>query len=331
MNEFKVSVIIPVYNAAAYISQAVESALAQPETAEVLLVEDGSPDNALEICQALASEHDKVRLFRHPNGENRGAGASRNLGMRNAKFDYIAFLDADDYYLPGRFSVASEVFRLDPACEGIYEAVAMRVESDEGMDRWQTAGKSDRKLQTTPPGIPPEEVAEALIKGDKGYFQLNGLVIRKSVLEKSGLMNEGLRLHQDTEFIQRVALTSRLLPGRLDMPVAMWRVHPENRVSAPRSMLKQYKDRMKHWLSLYRWVKQHGSKEQQSLVREATLSFNRSHKFFAKFPRNLFPDALLFMARQLRLVAFPELLIDQWLHFGRGTNKPDSHKLRRDL
>ena len=52
--EFKVSVIIPVYNAAPFVRQAVESALAQPETAEVVLVEDNSPDNSLEICQQLA-------------------------------------------------------------------------------------------------------------------------------------------------------------------------------------------------------------------------------------------------------------------------------------
>lgn len=146
MSDFTVSVIIPVYNAAAFVSQAVESALAQPETAEVLLIEDGSPDNALEVCEELASKFEKVKLLRHPNGENRGAGASRNLGMKNVKFDYIAFLDSDDYYLPGRFSVASKVFRLDPACEGIYEAVAMQIESVEGMDRWQAAGKSDRQL-----------------------------------------------------------------------------------------------------------------------------------------------------------------------------------------
>jgi len=141
-------VIIPVYNAAAYLTQAVESALAQPETAEVLLIEDGSPDNALDVCEELAGKYDKVRLLRHPNGENRGAGASRNLGMRNAKFDFIAFLDADDYYLPGRFAAASKIFRLDPACEGVYEAVAMQVESADGMERWQAAGKSASQLQT---------------------------------------------------------------------------------------------------------------------------------------------------------------------------------------
>jgi glycosyltransferase involved in cell wall biosynthesis len=80
----QVSVITPVYNAASFVTQAVESALQQPETAEVLIIEDGSPDNSLEVCQELAKKYEKVKLLRHPNGENRGAGASRNLGMRNA-------------------------------------------------------------------------------------------------------------------------------------------------------------------------------------------------------------------------------------------------------
>ena len=55
-----VSVIIPVYNAEKYVTQAVESALSQPETAEVILIEDASPDKALQICQELAKKHSKV-------------------------------------------------------------------------------------------------------------------------------------------------------------------------------------------------------------------------------------------------------------------------------
>lgn len=306
---FQVSVIIPVYNAAAYVTQAVESALAQPETAEVLLIEDGSPDGALEVCEELAGKYDKVMLLRHPNGENCGAGASRNLGMRNAKFDYIAFLDADDYYLPGRFAAASEIFRLDPACEGVYEAVAMQVESGEGMERWQAAGKSTSQLQTISPGIPPEDLAEVLIKGNKGYFHIDGFVIKKGVLEKSGLMNEHLRLHQDTEFIQRVAFTSRLLPGRLDTPVAMWRVHPANRISAPRSLAVQYRDRMKYWRSLYTWVRQHGTPQQKQMVREGIFSFNRAQKFHP-FSHQLLPSRMILWFRQFRLLAWPRLLID---------------------
>lgn len=327
----RVSVVIPVYNAAAYVTQAVESALSQAETAEVLLIEDGSPDNGLEICEDLAGKYEKVRLLRHPSGENRGAGASRNLGMRSAREDFIAFLDADDYYLPGRFVTASEIFGSDLACEGVYEAVAMQIEPGEGMVRWQAAGKSARQLQTMSPDIEPGELAEVLIRGNKGYFHLNGLVIRKAVLEKSGFMNEGLRLHQDTEFILRVAFTSRLLPGRLETPVAVWRVHPANRISAPRSLAAQYRDRMKYWLSLFRWVKQHGSRHQQRLVREAALNFNRSHKYFAKFPRQIFPDTLLFMTRQLRLLAYPELWIDRSAHSGGEKADPNSQTQRSDL
>ena len=63
-----ISVIIPVYNAAKFVEEAVESALAQPETSEVILVEDGSPDNSFEVCRALTEKYPKVTLMQHPGG-----------------------------------------------------------------------------------------------------------------------------------------------------------------------------------------------------------------------------------------------------------------------
>lgn len=229
--------------------------------------------------------------------------------MRNAKFDYIAFLDADDFYLPGRFMIASEIFQKYPACEGVYEAVTMQVESEAGMSRWQEAGKSTTTLQTMSAAIPPDELAEALIQGGRGYFQLNGLVIRKAVLKQSGFMNENLRMHQDTEFILRVALTSRLFPGRLDTPVAMWRVHQANRVSAPRSLAVQYRDRMKYWRCLYNWVRQNGTPKQGLLVRNGIFSYYRSTKILS-FPKRILPTKVIIFGRQLRLLTWPQLLID---------------------
>ncbi|MGZ5284046.1 MAG: glycosyltransferase family 2 protein, partial [Kaistella sp.] len=76
----KISVIIPVYNAAAFLRKAVESALKHTAVAEVLLIEDASPDHSLEICKELVSENQKVKLFQHHDLGNHGAGASRNLG-----------------------------------------------------------------------------------------------------------------------------------------------------------------------------------------------------------------------------------------------------------
>ncbi|MFV9691842.1 MAG: glycosyltransferase family 2 protein, partial [Desulfobacteria bacterium] len=116
----KISVIIPVYNAEKYVRNAIESALQQPETGEILLVEDNSPDNCLQICRDLEKKHEIVELLRHPDGRNHGAGASRNLGIKNAKFDYISFLDADDYYLPGRFEAARRLFEKYHDIDGVY-------------------------------------------------------------------------------------------------------------------------------------------------------------------------------------------------------------------
>src|ERR1035437_7890425 len=104
--DMQVSVVIPVYNAAKFVRQAVESALLQPELAEIILVEDASTDDSLKECQKIAADHPIVHLYRHGGGKSCGAGATRNLAIRKSSCEYIAFLDADDYYLPSRFVVA---------------------------------------------------------------------------------------------------------------------------------------------------------------------------------------------------------------------------------
>jgi len=186
MNEFirsetmKCSVIIPVYNAARYVTQAVESALAQPETDEVILIEDGSPDSSLQVCQDLAQKYEKVRLLQHPGGVNKGAGASRNLGMLNARFDYLAFLDADDYFFPNRFKETVKVFEDHPDCGGVYEAIGTIVEDEEARERWRASGEMQQQLITMTRIVPPEELLERLALGGAGYFHLDGLVFEKN-------------------------------------------------------------------------------------------------------------------------------------------------------
>jgi glycosyltransferase involved in cell wall biosynthesis len=225
----KVSVIIPVYNAASFVRQAVESALEQNETAEVLLVEDCSPDRSLEVCERLALKYEKVRLLRHPEGKNRGAGASRNLGIRYAKFDYIAFLDADDFYLPGRFSPASHIFEHAPAADGVYDAVSVHFEDETARKTWfsrRAYGQlTEYSLQRE---VPPEQLLEALAVGGLGAFCTDGIVVKRSLFERTGLFDEGIR-HEDTVMWIKMAAVGTLLPGRLDEPVSCYRVHSANR------------------------------------------------------------------------------------------------------
>lgn len=306
----KVSVITPVYNAAEFVTRAVESALAQPEVVEVLLIEDGSPDNSLEVCQGLAAKYEKFRLLRHPNGENRGAGASRNLGMRNASCEYIGFVDADNFYLPGRFDLTKQVFESNPDCEGVYETIGNYVQDEAGLRRWTQANRQPDKLTGLTEAVSPDHLGEILIRGGSGSLTLDGLLIKKSVLAKSGLMNETLRLHQDTDFIIRCALVARLYPGQLNKPVALRGVHDHNRLSAPRSKAQEYKNRMAYWMSLYHWAKKNATKEIQHLICDAIFRYSRSHKYFNNFPIHIFPTKIIYFTRYLRLLAYPEILLD---------------------
>ena len=84
MPSFKISVIIPVYNAESYLRKAVQSAVNLVEVGEIILIEDQSPDNALALAVSLEQEFDKVKLFQHPDKKNHGAGAYRNLGIQKA-------------------------------------------------------------------------------------------------------------------------------------------------------------------------------------------------------------------------------------------------------
>lgn len=89
-----ISVIIPVYNAELYLRDCVESILNQSfSDYEVVLIDDGSKDKSGTICEEYASNNEKVRYFRQ---DNSGVAAARNLGIKEAKGQYVCFVDADD-------------------------------------------------------------------------------------------------------------------------------------------------------------------------------------------------------------------------------------------
>nr|MBP7400333.1 glycosyltransferase family 2 protein [Chitinophagales bacterium] len=95
MTAIKVSVIIPVYNAAISIAKTVDSVLYQTlQSFEIILINDASTDNSLEIITALAQQHAQISIINLQ--QNGGPGIARNAGIKKAIGKYIAFLDADD-------------------------------------------------------------------------------------------------------------------------------------------------------------------------------------------------------------------------------------------
>jgi succinoglycan biosynthesis protein ExoO len=103
-----VSVLIAAYNAAPFLSRAVGSALTQSAPPdEVLIVDDGSTDATALVAGALAAQDGRVRLLRL--GVNRGPAAARNAGLAAARGAWVAVLDADDAFLPGRLAALAEI------------------------------------------------------------------------------------------------------------------------------------------------------------------------------------------------------------------------------
>ena len=99
MNDPLVSVIIPAYNSAGTIGKAIDSALAQETDVEIIVIDDCSTDG---LDAVLAGYRQRPEVVCLKNEENLGAAGSRNLGVSRARGEYIAFLDADDYWRPGK-------------------------------------------------------------------------------------------------------------------------------------------------------------------------------------------------------------------------------------
>lgn len=94
-----VSVVMPAYNASKTVARAIKSVLSQSHgQLELILVDDCSADNTMQILQGFAAADDRVRLYR--NEKNSGVAQTRNRGVAEAKYDWIAFLDSDDYWEP---------------------------------------------------------------------------------------------------------------------------------------------------------------------------------------------------------------------------------------
>lgn len=98
MNKFRISIIVPIYNAENYLKLCVDSILAQSFTDfELILVDDGSQDKSLTICKHYSETDSRVIVV---NQENGGVSSARNHGLEVAKGDYICFVDADDHVTP---------------------------------------------------------------------------------------------------------------------------------------------------------------------------------------------------------------------------------------
>lgn len=217
---FKVSVIIPIFNKESFLEDAIRSVVKLEEVGEVILVEDGSTDNSLEICNSWLKRHSKVKLVFHDNHQNKGASLSRNLGIKNASFDFISFLDADDWYLENRFSIEKEIFKIHPEADGVYGGTGFYYENTKYLDV--------QKLTTVSSLTEPKDLIFTLLDGKGDRFTTDAITFKKSFLISLGGFDHMLKLAEDTDLWLRASVKGKLFPGQIDSPIAIRRVHDNN-------------------------------------------------------------------------------------------------------
>lgn len=209
-----VSVIIPLYNRAEVVLEAVKSALNQSyDNIELIVVDDGSTDESLEKL----AEIDDSRL-RIVSQKNQGACVARNHGITVARGKYVALLDSDDSFFPQHISDSVAALEAGPGLRVVYGQVVV----DRGGGR--TFLKPPRPLRDG------EQVCEYLL-ADFGFMQTSTLVLNRELALRV-LYREGLRFGQDTDFAIRLAAAGASF-HMLAVPQARWRdVADPKRVSS---------------------------------------------------------------------------------------------------
>jgi glycosyltransferase involved in cell wall biosynthesis len=192
MSEPLISVIMPCYNHARFLPEAVASLQAQVyPNWECIIVNDGSSDNTAQVGATLAADDSRVRLI---SQNNRGLSAARNRGLDEARGQLVHFLDADDYILPEMYEKMVKIFQTRSDVSVVYSGY-----------QFVTAS---RDLLSSIPVLPePADVFHDLLEGN--LWPCHAIMVRKAAVDSVGFFDEALNACADWDLWLRIASTER--------------------------------------------------------------------------------------------------------------------------
>jgi len=222
----EISVIIPVFNAKKFIKESINSVLKQTfQDIELIIVDDASTDNSLQIIKKMSQQNNKIKIL--VQGQNKGKAGTINSGLKEARGNYIAFLDADDLMDKTKLDEQIKVFKQNPNIDmtytdlknfdeqgekGICESVDFK-SLEEPLKKLQASAKSKRKFKYP---------SHAL---DKEKFIPGGSVMVKKKIINSGIkFDEELKNSEDCDFNFQVIGAGYKIK-RIPKPLYLYRQH----------------------------------------------------------------------------------------------------------
>ncbi len=250
----KVSVIIPLYNAEKYIGRTLQSVLSQTyDNLEIIIVDDESPDNSVKICKQFTDSRIKIL-----HQKNRGLPGSRNTGIRYASGDYIAFIDADDIWLPEKLAKHIAHLESNPDVGISFSRSAFIDETDKPLGVFQIT-----KLQDITP-------LDIFCRSPIGNG--SAAVFKKAVFEdikfqdniygyvEDYYFDDTFGLSEDIECWVRIAIQTNWKFAGIAQPLTLYRIN-SNGLSANLQQMINYREKVFEKTSYYapeemaRWIK----------------------------------------------------------------------------
>jgi glycosyltransferase involved in cell wall biosynthesis len=225
----KVSVVIPVYNSDKYIEETLDSVLSQTYTDfEVIVVDDGSEDKTPSIVKQYQVKYpEKVKLIQKENG---GPASARNMGIKVARGEFIAFNDSDDLWLPSKLEKQLEYFNSDPQVGLVYSKY--------------TSFKGDKELRTKPEGGHSGWIFTKLLS--KSIIQASTMIVKRECLDAVGTFDESFSLADEYDMSLRIA--KKFQCYFVDKALTRYRVHDTN---ASKNNLLFDKENLKIYKKIY--------------------------------------------------------------------------------
>ncbi|HET9503948.1 MAG TPA: glycosyltransferase [Hymenobacter sp.] len=226
-----ISIIIPCYNYGWLLAETLESVVRQSYRAwECIVIDDGSGDNTKQVAEEFASRDSRIKYAYQANA---GMSAARNNGLRQAKGDYVQFLDADDLLTPHKLEVQIAKLQQSPEVDILYGDMRyFRHGQPDVLARDFDMGDSDWMVPMHGSGIP---IIESLIKNNK--LPINAALTSRKLIEQVGGFDESLRSMEDWEFWLRCALAGATF--QYDATPEAWvlvRLHPSSTSNNRRRM-----------------------------------------------------------------------------------------------
>lgn len=209
-----ISVIMPCYNAAAYLQEAVASVFKQSfKDIELIVIDDGSTDQSLQLLSALQSQHPQLTVLQQ---SNTGPYPARNRGLEAARGQYIAFLDADDYWA-------------DDCLEKLYTELRSSG-ADLSYCGWQNIMEAgDNSPPYVPPAYEKEDMFQHFLKGCP--WPIHAALVKRTLIEQAGGFSTRCFSSMDYDFWLRLAAISQRII-RVPEVLAFYRWHDQGQISA---------------------------------------------------------------------------------------------------